>query len=117
MASSSSDTPALAWTTALDRYHEACAAERAYDQLVWSPASEMAALEGEGTPSDVDTEMERLQDARCDAEDAMVEVPAPDVGAVITKIEAYRRRWDGFEWSDDQWGPILADLHRLAGEG
>lgn len=106
----------LAWANAVGRYQAARDAEDGYDRDVWMPAYRTDEGGGRSIPDDVNAEMERLMEVRHNAEDKMVGVPAPNVAAVVTKIDAYRRRWAGFEWTDEQWDPILADLRRLAVE-
>lgn len=110
------------WAQALALYNSTLAAENAYEAEVWDPAYQAASAEQETTgadgyniPRELNAELERLQDVRIAAEDAMVATPAPDLAALIAKIEASRKRWDGFEWTETQWAPIIADLTRLAG--
>ena len=60
-------------------------------------------------------ESERLTTEVCRAEDAIMDVPAPDLSAVIWKIEYARKRWEDFDgWPDEWWAAILSDLRRIA---
>lgn len=90
-------SPEPDWSTALGVYRAALAAEWAYDQATWAPAfaaEEVAIAEaskrGEpiapGIPAAVDAEMDRLMDARCDAEDKLLKVPAPTLAEFAVKF-------------------------------
>lgn len=60
-------------------------------------------------------ESDRLTDAVCRAEDALIDCPAPHLPAVIWKIEYARDRWKYFDdWPAEWWAAILSDLRRLA---
>ena len=107
------DAAAAEWAQAEAAYVDARKAEIAYDEGVWTPAFD--ASPPIPVPQAVSAEMERLQSVRIDAEDAMMDTPAPSVSAVLRKIEAARWRWDGFEWGDEVWAPIIADLQAFAG--
>lgn len=105
---------AEAWDTAFSRCQAARAAEDAYDQAAWRPAFDRFRACGERIPPEVDAEIECLQDVRCDAEDELALTPAPDLPAVIAKIEMSRKRWDSFSsWPDIWWDAVMCDLRSL----
>lgn len=104
------------WDVATDHYKQLLAQEVAYDVAFWRPAYHVSNNGGAPIPADVDAAMERLQEARLTAQDEMIALPAPSLEDVSYKIEILHDRWEGFEWSDEVWAPIKADLSRLAVE-
>lgn len=107
-----------AWATVLCAYRNARAAEDNYDELVWTPAYHTDESGGPAIPAEVNAEIERLQEVRIEAEDALVLTPAPTLSDVLLKIETARRRWEGFgDWPDDWWDAVLSDLRGMAQEG
>lgn len=104
------------WDAAVLLYQQRLAQEVAYDVAHWRPAYRTSNDGGPSIPADVNAAMERLQDARREAEDGMVALPAPSLEDVSYKIGILRETWEGFEWSDEVWAPIEADLDRLAAE-
>lgn len=82
------------WTATVDAWTRA---KRAFD------ASDPAATTSEQT------------DAVFELQDAVFGVPAPDLGAIIYKIEQARERYDGFEMPDHIFDVVLKDLRRLSG--
>jgi sirohydrochlorin ferrochelatase len=110
-----------AWAAAKDAYDRATAAEAAYVDSTWNPALERekrsAELHGgrpateDLIPDSVDAEIERLADARCEAETTLIQCPAPSLADVIWKVEHARQRWaDSAAWPDDWWAAVLGDL-------
>ena len=71
--------PTVGWADARSQYKQALAAEHAYDDAVWGPAYEVARVAGgPQVPDEIADEAERLQDVRSEAEDRLMEIPAPD---------------------------------------
>lgn len=97
---------ASAWDHAMAQFK---AAQRAEDAYMGSKR--------DAWTSDDERELERLIDARCDAEDRLIATPTPIMSAVIWKIEYARKRWVDFtDWPDDWWASVMTDLRRFAGE-
>lgn len=89
--------------------------ELAYSRSTWLPASHAASNGGPRLPEDIDAELSRLVDLRCDAEDELIATPAPTLPAVIWKIEYARKRWEEMSaWPDEWWEAVMSDLHRVA---
>lgn len=110
--------PASAWATAMQAFEARRAEEDAYHRAAWRPAYHASKAGGPNIPDHVDAEMERLVDARCDAEDTLIATPAPALSAVIWKMEYAQKCWEDFDgWPDDWWTAVMSDLHRLAAGG
>ncbi|MFC3430707.1 MULTISPECIES: hypothetical protein [Sphingobium] len=104
-----------AWMAATCHFQRARTAETSYDRSTWRPAYRAERRGGSDIPAAVDAEMERLTEARCEAEEALIATSAPDLQAAVWKLQYARRRWAAFEeWPDDWWSSIMADLTRLA---
>jgi hypothetical protein len=129
------------WARAMDRYLEKKAASDHYDRTVFTPAfdREYAYREKHGlNPGprwlerreafivqhgkdwqvpDIVTEIhETLVEAACDAEDALMRLPAPDLEALHFKLSKLIDIEDGdctSSWSADYARPALMDCHRL----
>lgn len=99
-------------------FETAQAEEVAYKRAAWIPAHHASETGGPEIPDDVDAKKERLVDARCEAEDALIVTPAPTLSATIWKMEYARKRWEDFSaWPDDWWNAVMSDLRRLAAGG
>ena len=99
-------------------YLAAKAAQDAYVDDPYAEAMARAELQGPTAMFDdrLTDEADRLTDLRCDAEEAMIAAPAPDITVVLFKIELARRRWeDMVDWPENWWDAVLADLRRLGG--
>lgn len=73
------------WDSALRCYRATLLAEYDYDRRVWNPGYEAEKNGGEGNSAAVEDEMERLQDIRCDAEDFLLQMPAPSLAEFAIK--------------------------------
>ncbi|MBT2133968.1 hypothetical protein KK137_06440 [Croceibacterium sp. LX-88] len=124
------------WGGLMASYLAAKKAEDGYDVEVWTPAYErekkFVKVWGgdrrqlfeehpeEFVPSEVDDEMERLQDVRCDLEDALVAMPAPDGEALLWKLDHLLadRNGDGCvsAWSLEFVAQTVADCRRILGD-
>ena len=101
------------WAIAKAVYTEARSFEVAYDRSTWMPAYEAWQADGTVIPTDVDAEMERLQEIRCKAEDALYETPADSFAAIALKIELGRKRWVDFSTPESLWDALEDDLTNL----
>lgn len=101
-------TEALTFAAARTALEAARAAETTYDAEVWSPVSDQRPM-----PDDINNEMERLQDVRCDAETALIMTPADALADISFKIDLTHKRWADFYPPDDWNAAILADLASL----
>lgn len=109
LASPAAASPMDPWQKAMARFEAAQAAERAYESEIWDPAYTAGHLSDE-----IDAELVRLMDRRCEAEEALIATPAPQLSAVVWKIEYARARWAEFEgWPENWWRHVLMDLSRL----
>lgn len=105
----------ISWDQAKAAYLAASAAEAAFDATHWRPAYTAHSAGGSAIPDGLDGEMERLGDVRCDAEEVLVGVTAPDIAGVLFKVECSRKRWADFEgWPNETLDAIVADLRRLS---
>lgn len=73
------------WDSARAHYEAALTAEMEYDRRVWTPGYEAKENGGKGNPKSVEDEMERLQDIRCNLENIVLDIPAPDWPAFAFK--------------------------------
>lgn len=73
------------WASARAHYEAALTAENEYDRRVWKPAWETEEAGGQKVPKLINEEMERLQDIRCNAENVLLDIPAPDWPAFAFK--------------------------------
>lgn len=89
------------------------AAEDKYDAEVWRPYYDQWTLDKTPTPDCVDKEMERLQEARCEIEDACIKVRAETIGDISYKLAMTQNRWVDFCIPDEWIDEILADLATL----
>jgi len=106
------------WDAAMARFEAARGEEIAYDLTAWTPLYRPITNGGSRIPAHVGIEMDRLTDVRCGAEDALIATPAPDLPAVIWKIEFARQRWTDFDdWPSGWWEGVMCDLRRLAEAG
>lgn len=109
------------FAAAVSAYQAAKEAEDAYDSSIWSPACEASdSAAGVPVPHDVEMEMERLQNARHIAEEALFAAPCSEIRHVIRKLTLTQERWGYCGIPDDLIRTILADLAGLsaaAGEG
>jgi len=106
-----------AWATAWATFEKVRAESEAYDRDHWQPAYDAAQAGGPDIPAPVEAEMQRLIDARDEADDAIISTPAPDLAAAIWKLEYTRERradCDG-QLPNDWWQAIVSDLRRLRG--
>lgn len=107
--------PDPVWTRAMQTFEASRAREVEYDRVVWMPAYREHETGGLPVSAQVDAEMERLMEVRCDAEDALIATPAPSLSATIWKIQYARKRWEEHDdWPDDWWIGVMRDLSRLA---
>ena len=105
-----------AWGVAKTAFDACRAKEVAYNRAVWKPAYKASQAGGPEIPEHIDAELDPLMDTRFDAEDALIVTPAPDLSAVIWKMEYANKRWEDFcGWPDDWWNAVITDLRRLAG--
>jgi hypothetical protein len=92
------------WWSLHGRMHAALNTEQTYDRDVWTPAWD-AAGGGEVHPTKIEPtiedEMERLQNARCDLEDFLFEIPSPDSAAFAVKVAIARRDGRDLNGFDD----------------
>lgn len=65
------------WDAALRAYRAALLAEHDYDRRIWTPGYESEKAGGPGNSSAIEAVMEQLQDARCNAEKLLIDIPAP----------------------------------------
>ncbi|WP_333837372.1 hypothetical protein [Novosphingobium sp.] len=104
----------IAWADAWQAFEAVRAEQEAYDRIIWMPAYEAMELGGSKIPANVNAEMERLVDARCKADDAIIAAAAPDLAAAVWKLEYTRERWaDCAEWPEAWWAHIMGDFRRL----
>jgi hypothetical protein len=104
------------WEQAKAAYLAARNQEDIFDQTIARPASRCAQAGGLEYDEALTDASDRLCDIRCAAETRLICTPAPDLAAVIWKIEHARERWKLFEeWADGWWDAVMADLHRLEG--
>ena len=73
------------WGSALRAYRSALLAEHDYDRHVWMPGYEAEQQGGRENSTAVEREMESLQDARCAAEDFLLDMPAPSLSEFAIK--------------------------------
>jgi hypothetical protein len=116
---------AKAWSTALAAYLAAKAAEDTYDRDHYMPAFRRwnAAANKYGLanvpadhliPDEVDAAIDRLQNLRFNAEDALMGIPSPDAVAFAQKfLIAHGEGRDANGWDD----MLEAEARRLIGEG
>ena len=89
--------------------------EDSHHRAAWLPRYDLAKSGGPPIPDGIEAEAERLTEVRCAAEDVLIATPAPDLPAVICKIEHARRRWEDFDdWPVTWWTAVMGDLRRLA---
>lgn len=89
------------------------AAEEQYDAAYWRPAYDLNAVDKTPIPAEIDAEIERLQDVRCNLEEQLIKTPADGLADVAFKVELTHKRWEGF-YPPDEWNAaILADLAAL----
>lgn len=73
------------WGTALGAVRAALLAEREYDRRVWRPANDAENAGGARVTDAINSEVERLQDIRCNAEDYLMDMPAETLTQFATK--------------------------------
>ena len=112
------NVPAILWEHSMQRFLAARIAEIEYDEAVFIPAHERWEATKERVPDEIDNEGERLTDARCEAEDALIHTPTNDAANVRWKLAYCRIRYEDFcDFPDDWWQAIYADLERIAAGG
>lgn len=103
-----------AWDKAWHAFEVVRAEVETYDRAVWRPAYVAAQAGGPPIPKHIDASMQRLVDAQCQAADAIIATPAPDLTAAIWKLDYARERWaDCADLPQDWWQAIMGDLRRL----
>ena len=98
--------PSTAWDQAMARFQ----AIKAEHDAAWAAFT--------GNPDANADRMQALADAYCEAEDALMEMPAPNARALQWKMETvFNPGSDGFtdSWRADYVKPLLDDIARLAG--
>ena len=73
------------WAATRAYYEAARAVEQDYDRRVWGPAWQQDNAGLSKVPASIEAEMERLQDIRCEAENVLLDTPAPDLAAFAFK--------------------------------
>ena len=103
------------WFAAQVAFEIAKDTEDRYYRTTWLPRFKTAESGGPPIPDAIEAEGERLTEVRISAEDVLIAAPAPDMSAVIWKIEYARKRWVDFDdWPETWWGNVINDLRRLA---
>lgn len=103
-----------AWDKAWHAFEVVRAEVETYDRAVWRPAYDAAQAGGPPIPKHIDASMQRLVDAQCQADEAIIATPAPDLTTAIWKLDYARERWaDCEDLPQDWWKAIMSDLHRL----
>lgn len=93
-------------------------AEVEYDDAVFVPAHEAWEAGGDPVSGEIIVQTEKLTDARCDAEEALILTPTNDAANVRWKLAYCRVRCEDFcDFPDDWWDAINADLDRIAAGG
>ncbi|HWW56385.1 MAG TPA: hypothetical protein VN047_05800 [Sphingopyxis sp.] len=111
------NVPAILWEHSMQRFLIARIAEVEYDDAVFIPACDVQEAGGGAVPDEIIAATERLTDARCDAEDALILTPTNDAANVRWKLAYCRIRYEDFcDFPDDWWQAIYADLERIATE-
>lgn len=105
------DTPSFAGAHAA--LLAARVAEDTYDAETWRPAYDRWTIDKTPIPKEADAEIERLQEARCDAEVVAIMTPADSIADVGSKIELAQKRWEGFDIPDDWHSAIMGDISGL----
>lgn len=87
------------------------------DAAKWRAALDSCAILKQATLESAEdsNEEQTAWDRFHDAVEEMIRTPAPDAGAVCTKLAMGRDRYDGSVLPDDFLDAIAADLCRLAG--
>ena len=98
------------WDSAVRVYRAALLAERDYDRRVWMPGYEAEKHGGRGNSKAVEREMESLQDARCRAEDFLLDMPAPSLAEFAIK---YLICFDNGRDLDGHHEALCAEAKRL----
>ncbi len=89
------------WTEARAAYLAAKTAEDEYDRDFYMPAFHRCDAGGDSIPGDIETEIDRLQNLRHDAEGVLMDIPAPDAAGFAFKYLIARgdgrdaNGWDG----------------------
>lgn len=111
------------WDTVKAAFDAALALERQFDDMYVGPTvvtterGPERSAQCHAVPRWVWEASERLTDARCDAEEALIFFPAPDLAAALWKIEYARPRWEAMEdWPECWWSAVLADLRRFVAD-
>ena len=111
------------WDTVKAAFDAALALERQFDDMYVGPTvvtterGPERSAQCHAVPRWVWEAAERLTDARCDAEEALIFFPAPDLAAALWKIEYARPRWEAMEdWPECWWSAVLADLRRFVAD-
>ena len=100
------------WDAVLGAVRAALLAEQDYDRRVWRPALEIEKAGGPRVSAEINAEIERLQDVRCDAEDFLIQRPAENFEQFATKYLI------AFSWGRDLSGhhdDLCKEARRLLG--
>lgn len=113
------NVPAILWEHSMQCFLAARIAEVEYDDSTFGPACDQFDYKkGQRVPDDIVAEAERLTEARCDAEEALILTPTNDAAKVRWKLAYSRLRWQDFcDFPDDWWEAIHADLERISAGG
>lgn len=111
------------WDTVKAAFEAALALEQQFDEIYVAPTvvtterGPERSAQCNAVPRWVWEASERLTDARCDAEEALIFFPAPDLAGALWKIEYARPRWEAMEdWPECWWSAVLADLRRFVAD-
>lgn len=100
------------WADQLRVCRAALLAEREYDRNFWRPANDAENAGGPKVSEAMNTEIERLQDIRCNAEDMLISMPAPSLTEFAIKYLI------AFSWGRDLNGwhdHLCEEARRLIG--
>lgn len=106
------------WNAAMARYQAARARADHYEENVYRVAERIADLEGGRVSPHIGNEDDRLRDLESDADQALMNMPAPDLQALRWKLDRALTIEDGTlaEWGERYLRQTIADVARLLGE-
>jgi hypothetical protein len=109
--------PVILWERSMQRFLATRIAEVEYDDTVYYPALDRYDATGEHVPDDVSSRAQALTDARCAAEEALIQTPTNSVANLKWKIAYARKRYEDFcDLPESAWEAIHADLDRIIAE-